>query len=784
MNIFYYTLKQVASWTSDNSEVVIPALQRGLVWKPRQVEVLWDSLLRGFPIGSFMLSDIVQDGEAGKYYLMDGQQRYNAISIGFNTVPNARAVLWIDLEPPKPENTTRIFWIKATTIPHPWGYKNDDDSSRLNAWEKRKSLEEFKLKGNIYNNEFSLRETWPIKAKLPIPLYCLLYAAEVSDNADLFVSKSLEIFHASDFVYKKKFELSDKARLYLRDTLFPAIKTLESYKITCNHLPKEVIEKETSSDSDNQTALEVLFTRLNTGGTPISQDDLNYSAIKAYWPSIKEINDNLAEKYMHPSKLVMLAFRLALTTENDKEFRNELSIKQIRSAVHDPQNKERIETLYADKRLENILLKVDEWLGITGESEHRVPSILRTMIARSSPEVYLLIMYFAQKDTEFPIELKADEIKALAFLLHWFGNNKKNCVQEIFTRCKQGINLQNILIGISKLMHDCQLLHIYTPDEIKGFATIGRSRNWRFQNSIPFPASHFFNRIFWYHSTESKQMLLYAERAYLNTHFQNYDPARQDMWAEENRPWDYDHIVPQAWIAGKRGEYREYDKQCLWSIGNIAAISFEANRSKNNSCDYSEYYKNEESLCFIRDIEYITPNITNNEQQSFDFARVTFDRFCRIYATIYSIINPICCQTILSGNIHKRKNIIEDIIHLLPESKAHFAADDDNDYWIEREQDWAREWIGVGVVKGDFMVCFEWDATTNNGMPQHAEIGIRKAPNSKVTSENFNLLFNDEAIELNNWWYRCDTNIKKLDVNIIVEKMKEELRFLNEKIGL
>ena len=47
----------------------------------------------------------------------------------------------------------------------------------------------------------------------------------------------------------------------------------------------------------------------------------------------------------------------------------------------------------------------------------------------------------------------------------------------------------------------------------------------------------------------------------------------QDMWAEENRPWDFDHIVPQDWIGNKRGEYRDYDKDWLWSIGNMAAIS-------------------------------------------------------------------------------------------------------------------------------------------------------------------------------------------------------------------
>ena len=51
-----YTLWQIASWTSAESEVLIPALQRGLVWKPRQVEILWDSILRGFPFGPFILS--------------------------------------------------------------------------------------------------------------------------------------------------------------------------------------------------------------------------------------------------------------------------------------------------------------------------------------------------------------------------------------------------------------------------------------------------------------------------------------------------------------------------------------------------------------------------------------------------------------------------------------------------------------------------------------------------------------------------------------------------------
>ena len=379
-----YSLLQIANWTKGESEVTIPALQRGLVWKPNQVELLWDSILRGFPIGSFLLSDISDDNKNAKYYLMDGQQRYNAISIGYNTVPEARSVLWIDLDPPKNVQTTRKYWIKATTIPHPWGFKNDDEASRLSTHEKRESLNVFKLKGSIYNNSFSLKNTWPINSNCPFPLYCFLYAS--TENPDIFIKEAFE-----------------------------------SFEKNCNHLSKEVIDSESDivDEEVDQTSLEILFTRLNVGGTTISKEDLNYSAIKAYWPSIKDLNDTLSQKYMNPSTLVMLAFRLALTKEEDRSIRNELTIKQIRNLA----NKEEREVIidFYEKHLEKILLKVDEWLGVCEDSELKTPSLLRTIIARNSPDIFLLLMYFAYENIKRPIELSAKEIKALAFCLHWFG---------------------------------------------------------------------------------------------------------------------------------------------------------------------------------------------------------------------------------------------------------------------------------------------------------------------------------------------------------------------------
>ena len=767
-----YTLSEIADWAKGNSLVTIPALQRGLVWKPSQVELLWDSILRGFPIGSFLLSDITDDQDKGKYYLMDGQQRFNAISLGFNTVENAMAMLWLDLNPPQVKNSTRSFWIKTTTIPHPWGFKNDDECTRLNTSEKREALGRFGLMGNIYNNEFSLKRTWPVEAGAPIPLYCLLKAG--TENCETFLEESLDHFSKSDFACKD-LKISDQEKDYIR-AIYPAFQRIKEYQVNCNHLSKAVIEKETMTETNEQTTLEVLFTRLNTGGTAISRDDLNYSAIKAYWPSIKKTNDDLSQKYMSPSKLVMLAFRLALTRDEDESLKSELSIKKIRSAANNETESKAIKDLY-DGKLGKVLTKVDEWLGVNDKSDMKTPSLLRTLIARNSPDIYLLLMYFAYKDLQTGIDLKPEEIKALAFCLHWFSNDKKGCVQEVFSRCKNGINVANIQTALSRLMHDCKLLHIYTLEDVKHFIKIEASEKWQLGQSLPAPAHEFFNRVFWYWTTEAKEMLLYAQRQYLNTHFSNYDPARQDMWAEYNRPWDYDHIVAQDRIAGKREKYREFDKIWLNSIGNIAAISFEANRSKNNGLQFDEYQSNEEVLLYDRRVEALPFEITRYQSESGDFANITYERFCNIYGVTYNTMKVLLENTILSNTLQQRKDLFMKIREQFPDSVFCFAASDLKDHLLTREQDWAREWIGVGFEISDYFVCCEWDARKNEGKPIDVEIGIRKIPETMITKEKLDKVADlsidgYEKITNNDWWYYWKDASDMMEVDQIVEEMK------------
>jgi uncharacterized protein with ParB-like and HNH nuclease domain len=100
---YFLSLREIASWhdipgISVNPAIraSVPILQRGLVWNPAQIELLWDSVLRGFPIGAIVLSAKIESqvkaSDAKKlamtHHLLDGQQRCDAIALGFKDLFN------------------------------------------------------------------------------------------------------------------------------------------------------------------------------------------------------------------------------------------------------------------------------------------------------------------------------------------------------------------------------------------------------------------------------------------------------------------------------------------------------------------------------------------------------------------------------------------------------------------------------------------------------------------------------------------------------------------------
>jgi hypothetical protein len=209
-NSHLLTICEVASWqisslgSTGAIRAALPALQRGAVWHARQVEELWDSLLRGFPVGAFLLAPF--DDERGTktfryaasdehrpeptHHLLDGQQRSNAIALGFwkpwsaGTLPAGVAALWLDLEAPSGRlKDDREFVLRLLTRAHPWGYRWDrmaDGGTRLTAQAMREASAAYKQAAAreswTESNDIPVTRAWPWDAKVPVPLSLLIDA--------------------------------------------------------------------------------------------------------------------------------------------------------------------------------------------------------------------------------------------------------------------------------------------------------------------------------------------------------------------------------------------------------------------------------------------------------------------------------------------------------------------------------------------------------------------------------------------------------------------------------
>ena len=796
-----FTLEEIAGWcNTQNSEIEIPPLQRGLVWKPKQVELLWDSILRGFPIGSFMLSEGKEQTKS--YSLLDGQQRYNAIAIAYNNKGQNKdeSILWIDIKHKKTND--RKFWIKASTSAHPWGY--DDEHKRLSAGDCRKALDQFRLSVNVfYTDGIDLKQAWPVCSDTPIPLFLFLEADTTSE--DSFVQDIIARIEKYEKYFTRLATISyeikrdkikqDEIKQNIK-ALYGAFKRLKSYAISVNILSQDVLTSEDDGKgSDSEiTALETLFYRLNTGGTQITSDELSYSAIKSYWHDIEDlkikeenrrvidIRNTIALESMPPEKLAMLVFRLALIN-TDETFQGNIKIAKIRELS--PENKkgneknskyqEAVVEIY--KKLRDIMRKIDLWLGVNDNNDNidYTPKILRTSIARGSSDIFLLLMYFADKDKAIDPKI----MRGLAFYLHWFATDKKECAKIVFEKVKEAGDVQAATIdnALYSAMRQGFLLYPNTATEVSQFISIKNDKNWRpwSDGNSQKPWWNFWDKFIY-----QKECILYAERKYLNSHFKRYNPARKDLWESHNRPWDYDHIVPQEWMYNKRNApYLEYCKAWKDYNGNFAAISFTSNRAKSNSDNFEEYKINSDLLFEPALIKknHIDNNITRSQGAATKFAEIVYQRSCRIYAECCLLWSELFKSPILKETLLKRKQIIESFNRSIKDSKTYFVYGD-REFPLTTEIDWCREWISAGIVMKPYYVsiCMPANAST-------IEIGIRKSPDETKISDpiNQNMLSKEYKAQNSGWWYLVNANMPiNTPINEIADEIREICSFVHK----
>jgi len=610
-NGFAASIREIANWEHDGI-VEIPALQRGLVWAPHQVELLWDSILRGFPIGAFALTPVqgnegqltAGEGEGmAQYFLLDGQQRYNAIRAAFVPWSNeAKAVLWLDFMPPTQAGSTRRFWVKVTTKAHPWGFANNDNCSVLGWNTYRAALERFTGSEDTRIQDVRMSTAWPFMARCPVPF------AVVLDAFDKAGVSGTEVFckdiadwctrHGEVGNSERNPELIERtARMF-----FAALARMQGYRIVANILdPGSLCDPspvgDGSPEDEGTNSLEQLFTRINTLGTPISPYDLRYSAIKAYWGGIKNANDDIAGTIMPAAHLAILAFRLALTLASEKKgFADTPSVQRIRQLKTKEDEESRaarrfVNELYADggARLRGLIDGVETALRVFKNEDdvpEGLPAVLRTSIILNSPDVYLLLLYMARKGRLGDF----GNLVGLATWLHWLSVGAQKVAVDAIKEAVDGGDLVSLKAILRTLCENNSLLEPVAAEDgnflcpTKFLTGDGKAPNWTpFENEPWYPL---FNKMW-----SQRELVIFATRRYFNREFR-YDPAETKFLTGHNRPWDIDHIVPRSWAArqGKEmGEWKDICREWIWSNGNYAAIPFTMNRSKRDRSDWNYY---------------------------------------------------------------------------------------------------------------------------------------------------------------------------------------------------
>lgn len=621
MNNPHYSLKEIATWTQDNI-VSLPTVQRGFVWKPYQIENLWDSILRGYPIGAFVLSPrkIKGNGES-KFDMLDGQQRATAICLGFgnNTFRNSQdnIKVFIDLEKPKADDN-RKYIFRVITQSHPWGYQRTDNTKTLTSDNIRKAMDLFNIDDHL---KATLDNFFPYDAILPIPYNYFTDAAINNESISVLREKISNWIHFAKIISRSDNDRKNEVIICNNlvniqnrvDEILQVTKNIlnskNSQKIPALYLDFERFKKSLDYDKDKITEndleeikndeldnskdeIENLFIRLNAGGTPLTGEDLNYSVLKANISSeIQDLIEKSCLGLFKPARFITIAYRLfqnQYKNDNRESITLRIKPKQFQKTMNEPGDFEQFlkdlleKRSYKNKTLLVYTKNILEYDKVY--NSYGLPYLITSKIADKAPEVMFILLYrlMIKKDKfDFNSDLHR-KMLGIITLFMWLGKGKnqrdhgklltnvwpcvKKSTQELFwsSSSVQRAMLNETLTpfpNFDKKYDRNRLINILNYD-----VTHNSDIKSRFHNDTGF--GRFIEVMF-----NKEDLILYAQREFLHSQFKEIQYCLDDT----NLPFDWDHISPNNLVFGKK-HIPSIISNWYNSIGNYRAWPYSLNR--------------------------------------------------------------------------------------------------------------------------------------------------------------------------------------------------------------
>ena len=682
-----FNLSEISKWQLDfdNSKVELPPLQRSFVWKASQIESLWDSILRGFPIGSFLMSK----SEDEKLFLLDGQQRATSITLGFydpwhNKQENENnsfwslknvPIVWIDLSP-KEKTITQKFVIRVVTQSHPWGYQRVNHNSILSVSDRKKALEVFQANSeNKINSYIKLPplSVFPFDADMPVPLPFVIKA--ISEFGESWRDALILMCEENLPNITTKQSIGDSRNFTTRlteiinhtefdDGIFDAIENLQHIEI-----PSIIVQKEILKADDEQTGEDpTLFVRLNSSGTRIVGEELIYSIYKASFPEAKKLVESIGASFVAPSLVISLVARLAFSEINGRNYPNPISVNDFRKKIKDEKFKEKMKELVGNETHSPANSFFSSAIDILrSEKDFAIPPVLVKSIIKSSPDLFLMLLQWVKlNDKQYDLEVRKKILTTIT-ALSWFGRDNGKFVREIWHSISlkdfwskqvlqtplfnkkdflmypliQPITLRNYLIE-EVVKKNIKWDALYPDAEHDIVKTYKKVLNFDGEQETEVPNlveeiwDYFMKKLF-----GCKPLVLFAQREYINENFGDFN--QMETLDDTNTPWDWDHIYPASWVYAK-WYIDQNTKHWTYSIGNLRAMSLEENRSENNSLSPKDRLADVKTQSFIKENDWKywkeigwRINADHSEMVKNHLSAI-IHRFCNIYEEWYTTL--------------------------------------------------------------------------------------------------------------------------------------------------
>jgi len=241
---------------------LLPAIQREFEWEPEQIELLYDSLMRGFPIGSFLFWDVEKEECLNyRYYefIRDYHERDNTHNPKADIKGGEKFLAIIDGQQRLTAFYLGLKGSYAYRLPRK-RWNNDW------AFPKRKLclnlLTPAQEEGKEYDFRFLTEEEYELRNEET-------FWFKVGD-----VLEFNEPYKVSDYLIENELSSIPKNKaLFANKTLFKLSKVIHDEPVI-NYF----LEKENNLDKVLQ-----IFIRMNSGGTELSYSDLLLSIATALW---------------------------------------------------------------------------------------------------------------------------------------------------------------------------------------------------------------------------------------------------------------------------------------------------------------------------------------------------------------------------------------------------------------------------------------------------------------------------------------------------------------------